>query len=66
VNTRCYVPEDVLLQWDYYLFKDVLWLSIYSDALLAIWPGFDSEQWPEIFFYTTASKLALGPKQPPV
>jgi hypothetical protein len=38
---------------------------MYSDELLAIRPEFDSGYWPEIFFYTTESRLALGPTQPP-
>jgi hypothetical protein len=38
----------------------------YSAELLAGWSGFESRQRPGIFFFTTASRPALGPTQPPV
>jgi hypothetical protein len=30
------------------------------------WSGFDSQQGQEIFLYSTASRLALGPTQPSI
>jgi hypothetical protein len=40
-------------------------ISWYSDGLQAGWPGFNSRQGQEIFLYSTASRLALGPTQLP-
>jgi hypothetical protein len=39
-------------------------LSLHSDGLRAGQPGFDCRQGQEIFLYSTASRLALGPTQP--
>jgi hypothetical protein len=41
-------------------------LCQYSDMLWAEQPGFDSWQELEIFLYSTVSRLALGPTQPPI
>jgi hypothetical protein len=41
-------------------------LSQYSDGLRATGSGFDSRQGNEIFVYSTASRPALGPTQPPI
>jgi hypothetical protein len=41
-------------------------LSRYRDGLRREWCGFDSRQRQEIFLYSTASKLILGPIQPPI
>jgi hypothetical protein len=38
---------------------------MYSDSLRDVRSGFDSGYWPEIFFYTTASRLVLGPTKSP-
>jgi hypothetical protein len=42
------------------------YLSRYSDGLRAGRSEFDSQQGPETFLYSTASRLALGPNQPPI
>jgi hypothetical protein len=42
------------------------WLSRYSDGLQAALPGFDYRQEQGIFLYSTASRLAMGPTQPPI
>jgi hypothetical protein len=41
-------------------------LSWYNNMLWAGWLGFSSWQRQEIFLFSTASRLALGPTQPPV
>jgi hypothetical protein len=41
-------------------------LSQYSDGPRAGQPGFDSQQGQEIFLYSTVSRLALRPIQPPI
>jgi hypothetical protein len=41
-------------------------LSRYSDGIQAGRPGFVYRQWQEIFLYSTASRPALGPTQPPI
>jgi hypothetical protein len=41
-------------------------LSQYSDGLRAGRPGFDSRQDQEIFLFSTAIRLALGPTQSPI
>jgi hypothetical protein len=40
-------------------------LGGYSDGLRAGWPGFDSQH-GKIFLFSTASRAALGPNQPPI
>jgi hypothetical protein len=40
-------------------------LSRYSEGLWAGRPGFDSRKGQEIFLYSTSSRPALGPAQPP-
>jgi hypothetical protein len=46
--------------------KKLLQFSRYSHGLLVGWSGFYSRQGQEIFLYSTASRPALGPTQPPV
>jgi hypothetical protein len=41
------------------------WLSRYTNKLQAGRPGFDSQQ-RKIFLFSTASRQALGPTQPPI
>jgi hypothetical protein len=41
-------------------------LNRYSDGLRAGRPGFDSRQGQEIFLFSTASRSALRPTQPPM
>jgi hypothetical protein len=41
-------------------------LSRYSDGLQAEMAGFNSGQRQEIFLFSTASRLALGPTQHPI
>jgi hypothetical protein len=41
-------------------------LRLYSNGLLVGRPRFDSRQGQEIFLYSTASSLALGPRRPPI
>jgi hypothetical protein len=44
----------------------VNFLSRYSDGLRAGWPGFGSRQWKEVFLYSTLSRPAVEPNQPPI
>jgi hypothetical protein len=42
------------------------WLSRYSDGLMSGRPGFDSQQGQEIVLFSTESRGALRPSQPPI
>jgi hypothetical protein len=41
-------------------------VSHYSNKLQTGWPGLNSWKGQEIFLYSLASRLALGPTQPPI
>jgi hypothetical protein len=68
LNTALASPSTLLLAYILGLNVDAQseLRSRYSDRLRARRPGFDSRQRQELFLYSTESKPALGPTEPPI